>query len=350
MIFDPILDIFRGKAVTIPPMDGAFRPNTALDEAPVLAQLCEPDNLAVWGGRLIASSGNAIWDLSGADTPELVENYTAQRLALAVAPDGRLAVALETGELLLDGVAQHLLPEIRAITALSFAHDGTLWLATGSSKHATSDWQSDLMRKSATGSIWQRKIEGEPFHKVLGDLAWPYGLCPRSGGRMAFSESWRHRVMEIDCEGALTPLIEMIPGYPARLAATADGGAILSVFAPRNRLIEFILQEKYYREERIAQVPRDYWIAPALASGKSFLEPLQCGAIRTMGVHKPWSPTRSYGMVVRLDRNMQPVSSWHSRANGKRHGVCAALEWQGEVIAASKGGDQVLSLGREGLA
>ena len=28
MIFDPILDIFRGKAVTVPPMDGALKPNT----------------------------------------------------------------------------------------------------------------------------------------------------------------------------------------------------------------------------------------------------------------------------------------------------------------------------------
>ena len=33
MIIDPVLNIFRGKAVTIPPMDGALRPNTALDEA-----------------------------------------------------------------------------------------------------------------------------------------------------------------------------------------------------------------------------------------------------------------------------------------------------------------------------
>ena len=34
MILDPILDMFRGKAVTIPPLDGAFRPNTRLDGAP----------------------------------------------------------------------------------------------------------------------------------------------------------------------------------------------------------------------------------------------------------------------------------------------------------------------------
>ena len=39
MIFDPILDLFRGKAVTIPPMDGAFRPNTALDEADAVLEI-----------------------------------------------------------------------------------------------------------------------------------------------------------------------------------------------------------------------------------------------------------------------------------------------------------------------
>ena len=38
-LLDPILDLFRGKAVTIPPMDGALRPNTALDDAEVVAAL-----------------------------------------------------------------------------------------------------------------------------------------------------------------------------------------------------------------------------------------------------------------------------------------------------------------------
>ena len=32
----PTLDLFRGKAVTIPPMDGALKPNTALDDAEVV--------------------------------------------------------------------------------------------------------------------------------------------------------------------------------------------------------------------------------------------------------------------------------------------------------------------------
>jgi hypothetical protein len=94
----------------------------------------------------------------------------------------------------------------------------------------------------------------------------------------------------------------------------------------------------------IDQVPPAYWIAPALASNRSFLEPLQCGGIRTMGIHKPWSPTRSYGLVVRLDRDMQPQFSLHSRANGTRHGICSVAEQDDRLFVASKGGDCVLAL------
>ena len=42
MIFDPLLNLLRGRAITIPPMDGAFRANTALDEAPVFARGRQP--------------------------------------------------------------------------------------------------------------------------------------------------------------------------------------------------------------------------------------------------------------------------------------------------------------------
>ena len=61
MIFDPILDLFRGTAVTIPPMDGALKPNTALDDAPVALEIDAPDNLCGDGERLIFSSGEKVF-------------------------------------------------------------------------------------------------------------------------------------------------------------------------------------------------------------------------------------------------------------------------------------------------
>ncbi|WP_373236295.1 hypothetical protein [Cohaesibacter celericrescens] len=344
MIFDPILDFFRGKAVTIPPMDGAFRPNTELDDAALLCDLAEADNLAILNGDIIATSGNAIYVINPDKTPELLKNFEAPITALAVSPEGQLAVALETGQLLIEGEPIHLLEEIRAITALAYSYNGALWLANGSSEHTCSDWAADLMNKRATGSLWVRHQPSEAFHKMADNLAYPSGLCPLSGGRVVFSESWRHRLMQIDADKNISLLIDHIPGYPARLSPTADGGAILSVFAPRNRLIEFVLQETHYRYDMMATVPREYWIAPALSSGRSFLEPLQCGSIRTMGVHKAWSPARSYGLVVRLGANMNPLTSMHSRANGTRHGVCSAIEHEGRLVIASKGGDCLIEI------
>ena len=78
MIFDPILDLFRGKAVTIPPMDGAFRPNTALDDDDVVLEVGAPDNLAFDGVHLLFSSGGDVLSLvPGSDAPERVERLPA---------------------------------------------------------------------------------------------------------------------------------------------------------------------------------------------------------------------------------------------------------------------------------
>jgi hypothetical protein len=120
MILDPILDIFRGKAITIPPLDGAFRPNSRLDEADVVANLSEVDNLAVRDGGLVASSGNAVFSIEPGSEPVVVETYQSPVTALAISPSGEIAVGLETGKLLIAGREIELPPSIRCITALAF--------------------------------------------------------------------------------------------------------------------------------------------------------------------------------------------------------------------------------------
>lgn len=334
MLFDPVLDLFRGKAVTIPPLDGAFRPNTALDAASVFSALHRPDNLIVWQGQVLASAGPALLTPDG----KVVQKCPATITALAVAPDGRLAVGLEDGRLLLDEAAQSLPSGLRCITALAFGADGRLWLANGSASLPPSQWATDLMMKNASGSVWV--LDGG-WQRVAGGLAWPYGLLPEAEG-VIVSESWRHRLVRLGV-GKPRPVLESLPGYPARLAPAAGGGAWLALFAPRNRLIEFVLQETRYRIDMMAEVKPEFWIAPALSSGESFLEPLQCGGIRMLGVHKPWSPSRSYGLVARLGPDMTPMASLHSRANGTRHGVTSVLEHAGRLYIAAKGGDVILT-------
>ncbi|WP_027057817.1 hypothetical protein [Mesorhizobium loti] len=349
MILDPILDMFRGKAVTIPPLDGAFRPNTRLDDAPALVGLTEPDNLLVADGRLLASSGNAVYSIAAGAEPKVVETFPSPITALALSPSGELTVSIESGKLLISGKEVSLPADVSCITALAYAEDGTLWLANGSAQHAPSQWAADLMKKGASGSLWRRDAASGDFRKVAGDIAFPYGLHP-IGGDVLVSESWRHQLVRFDgATGNRSTVLTHLPGYPARLSPSADGGAWLALFAPRNRLIEFVLQETHYRRDMIDQVPPAYWIAPSLASSRSFLEPLQCGGIRTMGIHKPWSPSRSYGLVVKLDQNIQPQFSLHSRANGTRHGICSVAEKDGRLFIASRGGNCVLAVDTGGF-
>ena len=336
-----ILDLFRGKAVTIPPMDGALRPNTVLEEARVLLSVEAPDNLVAVKGDVLFSSGNDIRRL--ADNT-VVASYNQSVTALAAHGDGRFAAGLETGVIAFGGKN---LDGFNCPVALAFAGDD-LYVCNGSEANAAGAWASDLMHKNARGSVWRVNIGTGERTCLAGNLAFPYGVAiDVANSRLIVSESWRHRIIGIPLDGgAPTELLAKLPGYPARISASPMG-FVLSLFAPRNRLIEFVLTEDDYRKAMIGEIDSRYWIAPSLAPARSFLEPLQNGGVRSMGIHKPWSPSRSCGLVVELDFQLQPAASYHSRANGRRHGVTSAIAHDDAIIVASKGGDAILSVSRE---
>jgi hypothetical protein len=73
---------------------------------------------------------------------------------------------------------------------------------------------------------------------------------------------------------------------------------------------------------------------------------MQGGAVKVHGIFKPWAPTRSYGLAVELDSSFAPVRSFHSRADGGRHGIVSVCEWGGEVAFASRGNGVVCALPR----
>jgi sugar lactone lactonase YvrE len=351
-MLNPILDLFRGRAVTIPPMDGALRPNTALDECEIALEIDAPDNLCAVGERILFSSGRnvvALPERGGKATP--VEQHETTVVALAASPAGIRATALDDGRIVVaDGKGGKTIapPEGYACpTALAFADETTLIVCHGSSRHRATDWVVDLMEKNSSGSVWKFDLETAAQTCLARDLAFPNGVLVTALG-LVISEAWRHRLLRIAENGAPPrPVLSKLPGYPARIHPAADGGAWLALFAPRNRLIEFILLEDDYRHDMMREVERDHWIAPSLSSAVNFLEPLQCGGVRSMGIHKPWSPSRSYGLIARLDRDLQPVASFHSRANGLRHGITSAIETNGRLLASAKGGRAILSLAVE---
>ena len=346
MILDPLLDFFRGQAVTIPPMDGALRPNTALDEADILKSCEEPDNIVSVAGKLICSSDGEIFAMNSG---RLIASFGSAIAALAANSAGTIAVGLNAGGIVLHKGKAPPLDDFNCPTALAFDGANDLYICNGSSTHGASEWAADLMQKNSSGSLWHVSLESGERRCLAKNLAFPYGLvvdAPHS--RVIVSEAWRHRLVSIPMQGGMPkPVLAKLAGYPARITRKNSGGFILCLFAPRNRLIEFVLREDDYRNAMLGEIDSGYWIAPSLSASRSFLEPLQSGGVKTMGIHKPWSPSRSYGLIVELDNSFLPVTSYHSRANGTRHGITSAIEHEGKIIATSRGGNLILRISPE---
>ncbi|MBP5856224.1 hypothetical protein KAJ83_04330 [Marivibrio halodurans] len=344
----------RGEAaVTVPALDGALRPNRALDEAAARMPLADVDDLAVLEGTPVASAGRVLHELSadGAWAPRA--RHDADILALAALADGGLALALEGGDILVEGGAfagrrVALGARGRCITAMA-ASGATLHVAVGSTRHARADWQHDLLGHGSSGEIWRVDLATGARDRLAYGLGYPAGLV-HDGGRLVFSEAWRHRLVAIDPNAphGRTVLYHDMPGYPGRIVAAAGGGHWLSVFAPRSQLIEFVLREPAYRARMVAEVPRPYWIVPKLRAGRSFHEPLQGGGVKHLGILKPWAPTMSFGLCVKLDGDFQPRSSLHSRADGATHGVTAIAEpAAGGLLVAARGDGVVVRVGAD---
>ena len=353
------VDAFRGRgahAPTVPPMDGALRPNTLLQDARVVARITAPDNLLQHGGRVLFSSGNAVNSVDPVSgLVEAVRSFDAPITAMT-SQSGVLAVALQGGRLILSqaGSAERVIDGIagkgQGITALSSGAGNSLLVCLGSWVNGPEAWKHDLLQSGRSGSLWSVALPDGKVTQLAGGLGWPAGVIATGTG-VVVAESWRHRLVALEGKTE-RPLVTDLPGYPSRIIASPRGGFWLAVFAPRNQLTELVLREKPYRERMMREVDPAFWVAPSLSPAGSFYEPMQGGAIRTHGIVKPWAPTRSYGLLVRLDAAFQPIASYHSRADGSFHGVTSAVELKDQVLVASCGGNAILSLGLDagGLA
>ena len=333
----------RRSNLAVPILDGVFKPNNLLEEAEILAERDGMEDMAIApDGQLLVACGSEVLacDDKGGLSP--VAGHDAPITALAVLPDGRRVVALGD-RIEIEGKAEPLRDaagkSFRAITSLSLSRDGKLLICDASAQHDTTHWRHDLMEKGVSGRLVSVDPSSGAAEVLQSGLQWAYGAWQAQDGGVLVSESWRHRLHRVG-KGSMGEM----PGYPARITPTADGGFWLAVFAARMQIVEFVLNETDFRREMIATVDPDYWISPALSSGKDFLEPLQGGGVKQMGILKPWAPPRSYGLAVRFDAQGIPVMSVHSRVGGENHGIVTVLERGEEVLALSKGAGRLLRL------
>ena len=340
----------RGSAaITVPVMDGTLKPNRRLEQAAVVASVEGLDDLAGNGRTLLASAGPALLELRGSALVER-RRFDDDISAVALSPQGRLAVALQGRRVLLfdtlDGAETARLDTaagqpLMAANALAFDGEEQLLLSDGSSRHGPNHWCHDLMELGRSGRVLRWNLVDSRTELVAGDAHHAFGVLATDRA-VLFSESWRHRVVRVAANGASRPLLSELPGYPSRMAAAADGGLWLSCFVCRTQLVEFVLREPAYRKRMVAEIDPRYWIAPALSSGASFLEPLQGAGVKQMGVLKPWAPPRSYGLVLKLSADGRIVDSLHSQVDGRHHGITAIAEHDGALFAVSKGSGRLL--------
>lgn len=348
-------DAFRGSgeaAVTIPSMDGALRPNRLIEEAALVAGIAAPDDLAHDGRTALVSTGGRICRITPTG-PETLAEFGSAVTALAAAPSGRIAAALAEGGIVLIGpdgtrstVARLGDGPAGCVTALRFGPGEALFVAQGSTRRAAAEWKRDLMERRSDGAVWRTAPDGGAQERLARALGWPLGLGLGPDGRLIVSESWRHRLVALSGGRAPEPVLADLPGYPARIHPDPAGGWWLALFSPRNQIIEFIQREPAFLGRMMEEVDEAYWAAPSLKPSATFLEPLQGGAQKHLGMLKPWAPTRSYGLVVHLDDRLRPTRSFHSRADGTRHGIMTVLPVGDAVFAAAKGGDAVVALDR----
>jgi hypothetical protein len=340
----------RGDAtITVPSFDGALKPNQILEKAETLAQFEAPEDIATDGKVLYIADGQVIRRLDGDVVTEL-RRFDRNITALCCLPDGGLAVALDGREVQVFATpsatapsASIADPSMTAINALSPGPAGTLLATDGSSVRPCEQWAHDLMERGRTGHVLVIDIASKAVRTVASKAHYAFGACA-ANDTILFSESWRHRVMSIAPDGSQRAVLDNLPVYPSRLSPAASGGFWLTAFTARTQLVEFVLRENAYRRRMMAEIDPQYWIAPKLKSGQSFLEPMQGAHLKTMGVVKPWAPPRSYGLVIRLNAEGIPLYALHSRVDGVNHGIVAAVEMGGALYVIAKGPRRLLRL------
>lgn len=353
----------RGDAsITVPVFDGALKSNNILEDAPVFAALEAPEDLATDGHSLFVADGKSVlrYDLAGSGAGAgagarsvEVHRFDAVVSALACLPGGGLAVALDGREVRLLGGAHDGRrwdavggAPMHAVNAISATAEGRLLVTDGSLDHPVAHWRHDLMSLGRSGRVFELVPASGEARVLANGLAHAFGVCAvptATADEVWVSESWAHRVRAYTSGQRGRAVTDSLPGYPSRIAPAAHGGGYwLTCFTLRTQLVEFVLREHAYRKRMLAEIEPQHWIAPALNSGNTFLEPMQGAQLKMMGVVKPWAPPRSYGLVIRLSAEGAVRYSLHSRFDGKHHGVVAAVECNGDLYVLAKGCRSVL--------
>ncbi|MCA1846018.1 MAG: SMP-30/gluconolactonase/LRE family protein, partial [Actinobacteria bacterium] len=263
---------------------------------------------------------------------------------IVVAVEGRGLVGVDDSGAARDVCADEAVR--RCVTDVAARPDGGLVVTVGSTEVGGDGWARELTKGRATGRLVV--VDGGRASVAADGLAWPAGVAVEDDGSLLVSVGQAHRI-ERRAAGALnrgSPVLDRLAFYPGRIRRGAAGWWVAVPYL-RNRATELVLSEPAMAEDMINSVDEEQWLVPSLRRENIYLDPLQMGQLRVLGVLKPWAPPRSYGLVFLFDSGGRVVESHHSRADGKRHGMTGVGEAGGRVVVAGKGCRSLLELRRD---
>jgi len=342
----------RGDAaISVPVLDGALKSNRLIEDAEVVAEFEAPEDLASDGRSLFVADGARVLRADGAGAHAVEHTFDSTISALACLPAGGIAVALGGNEVRVVGGPHDGRRfdaaggrRLNAVNALAGTPSGRLLASDGSQTQPPERWKHDVMELGRSGRLVEFDLADGSARERAAGLAYAFGVAAVGDDTAWVCESWHHRVVQVGGASSGRAVIDGLPGYPSRIAPAAGGGWWLTCFTLRTQLVEFVLREPAFRKRMLKEIDPRYWIAPALTSGNTFLEPMQGAHLKMMGVVKPWAPPRSYGLVIRLDDQGLIRYSLHSRFDGKHHGIVAAVERDGWLYLLCKGRRRLLRL------
>jgi hypothetical protein len=338
---------------SLPPLEAGLRPNSRLEEAQPLTppgELEVDDVLAVSPDRFWLTAGTWLhsWE-KGEVRP--VADLGGPAGAVVRQGDVTAVVAVEGRGLVSvtpDGTTRDLCGDDavrRCVTDVAVRADGSLVITVGSTEAAGDGWARELVKGRATGRLVT--VEAGRATVAADGLAWPAGVAVEDDGSLLVSVGQRHCI-ERRAAGALNrgrPVLDKRAFYPGRIRRGTAGWWVAVPYL-RNRATELVLSEPGMADDMVRTVDEEQWLVPSLRRENIYLDPLQMGQLRVLGVLKPWAPPRSYGLVFLFDSEGRVVESHHSRADGNRHGITGVSEVDGRVVVAGKGCRSLLELRR----
>lgn len=357
-LIEKVIGLFADKneaSIYVPSMDGAFKPNSLLDQSTVLSQQPAADCVVEINGKLLFSSGSKLLQIdpkANEAEAKLIHQFDNDITFITVSNNGTCALMVQSvGIFIAEDIEDWHLIEldekyINCAVAACFINDELIAFCVGSTSLPADEWKRDLLEKNSTGQIVTLDIVANKVTEICTDLAFPNGIVALDENQLAIAESWKHRIIKIDMSAPQEPIVVLdnLPAYPARLSQTQNGGFLVAMFAPKRQLFEMILNEDEYRQDMMAELDPKDWVAPEMSVSTAPDQPISQGMVRQMGVVKPWAPSRSYGLAALCDADFKVVKTWHSRADGLMHGITATCAYNGEYYATSKGNDCLIKL------